>query len=50
MKYVAKNELLKTLMKENEALKAWQVKNRADMDYIAMMTDIDLDVEESESE
>ncbi len=44
-----KEQLLKERAK-NEALKAQAVKNAADIDYIAMMTDVELETEEAEYE
>ena len=49
--YKGTRELLIEVMRENEDLKAQSIKNKADMEYMAMMSDIDLEEgEEDEQE
>jgi hypothetical protein len=45
MEYVTKDELLKSALKENGALRSQLAKAKSDIDYIAMMTEVDIDTE-----
>ena len=46
MKYISVNDRLLREQKKNENLRAENAKNTADIDYIAMMCDIELESEE----
>lgn len=46
MKYLSIRERLLEEQRENERLKAENVKLSADLDYIAMMCDVDLETEQ----
>lgn len=46
MKYLTVEDQLKKERRKNEALQAQLLKATADLDYVAMMSDIDLETEE----
>lgn len=43
MKHVTNDELLKAVMKENRALQHQIAKAKSDIDYIAMMTEVEME-------
>ena len=49
-KYVPVSKQVRNLQKENMALKGNVVKQAANLDYVAMMTDVELPEENMESE
>lgn len=50
MKYLTVEDQLKKERRKNEALQAKLLKAQADLDYVAMMTDIELETEEEPQE
>ena len=48
MKHLALKEQLRIERKKNEALQAELLKNKSDVDYIAMMCDVELESENSD--
>ncbi|MBR6649034.1 MAG: hypothetical protein IKL29_06630 [Bacteroidaceae bacterium] len=49
MKHLTLKEQLKIERRKNEALQAKLLKNQSDVDYIAMMCDVELECEPSET-
>lgn len=49
-RYMPLKEQLTKERKKNAALKAQTDKNASDIDYIAMMTDVELDTDETEED
>lgn len=49
MKHLTLKEQLKIERRKNEALQAKLLKNQSDVDYIAMMCDVELECEASET-
>lgn len=43
MEHVTKDELLKAILKENGALQHQLVQVRSDIDYVAMMTEVEIE-------
>lgn len=50
MKHISLKEQLREAMREKEALKAENKKLKADLEYIAMMTDVELEQEKEDAE
>lgn len=50
MKYVTKDELLKSTLKENGALRSQLTKAESNINYIAMMTEVEIDTNEEANE
>lgn len=50
MRRITKDELIKALMRDNATLQAQQAQSKSDIDYIAMMSDIDMPAEEGADE